>query len=86
MKARKTPRITLYSTHSCSHCRQLRAWLKQQGLAFREFDIQRNARAFKEFQRHGGRSVPLLVAGDQTIRGFDAKRLPAQLRKAGIPL
>lgn len=86
MNAGKTPRITLYSTRGCRHCRQLKAWLKQQGLPFREFDIQRNARAFKEFQRHGGRGVPLLVAGQQTIRGFDAKRLPAQLRKAGIEL
>ncbi len=82
----KTPRITLYSSHGCSHCRQLKAWLKQHGLPFREFDIQRNARAFKDFQRLGGRGVPLLLVGEQRIQGFNAKTLPARLRKAGVSL
>ncbi|WP_457672995.1 glutaredoxin family protein [Thiolapillus sp.] len=84
--ANKTPRITLYSTAGCAHCRQLKAWLKRHHLAFREFDIQRNARAFREFQRLGGRGVPLLLVGEQRIQGFDAKKLPARLRKAGVSL
>jgi hypothetical protein len=28
--------------------------------------------------------VPLLVAGDQRIQGFNANQLPSQLRKAGV--
>lgn len=49
-----------------------------------EFDVQRNPRAYKDFQRHGGRAVPLLVVGEQTIQGFNAKQLPSRLRKAGV--
>ncbi len=82
----KQPRITLYSTTSCGHCRQLKQWLKQHQIRFVEMDVQRNARAFKAYQRHGGRGVPLLLVGEHKIQGFNAKQFPAQLRKAGVNL
>ena len=81
----KAPRITLYSTSSCSHCRQLKQWLRQHRIPFREMDIQRNPRALREFQRHGGRGVPLLLVGDSAIRGFDRQKIARQLRSAGLP-
>ena len=80
----KVPRITLYSTRGCAHCRQLKQWLKQHQIPFRDMDIQRNPRAMREFQRHGGRGIPLLLVGDRTIQGFDPKRLTSELSKAGI--
>ena len=83
MKA-KQPRITLYRTSACSHCRQLKQWLQQRQIRFAEMDVQRNVRAFKDFQRHGGRGLPLLVAGGEKIQGFDPKTLPTRLRKAGL--
>ncbi|WP_456448835.1 glutaredoxin family protein [Thiolapillus sp.] len=82
----KQPRITLYSTSGCAHCRQLKQWLQQRRIGFQEMDVRHNARAFKDFQRQGGRAVPLLIVGGQKIQGFDPKRLPAQLRKAGVNL
>ncbi len=82
----KQPRITLYSTRGCAHCRQLKQWLQQRQIRFQEMDVQRNARALKDFQRQGGRAVPLLMVGGHKIQGFDPKRLPAQLRKAGVNL
>ncbi|WP_456405333.1 glutaredoxin family protein [Thiolapillus sp.] len=85
MKNRQ-PRITLYSTTGCAHCRQLKQWLQQRQIRFVEMDVQRNARAFKDFQRHGGRGVPLLLVGERKIQGFNAKQLPSQLRKAGVAL
>jgi len=71
----KPPRITLYSTAKCAHCRQLKQWLVQHKLRFQEFDIQRSQRAFKEFSRLGARGVPVLLVNGQRLDGFDAKRL-----------
>jgi glutaredoxin len=84
--AGKPPRVILYATRDCGHCRRLKAWLKQHRIPFREFDIQRNARAFREFQRHGGAGAPLLVVGDRVIRGFQPNHLAEQLRRAGVSL
>jgi len=80
----KQPRITLYSTPGCHHCRQLKQWLQQHQVRFMEMDIQRSGRAFKDFQRHGGRSVPLLLVGEEKIQGFDPKTLPARLHRVGV--
>jgi len=82
----KPPRITVYSSSGCSHCRQLKQWLQQHQIKFMEFDVQRNQRAFKDFQRLGGRGVPLLVVGERKIQGFNPKQLFSQLRKAGVKL
>jgi len=85
MKARQ-PRITLFTTSECNHCRQLKQWLKQHRIHFRELNLQRSARAMREFRHHGGRGLPLLLVGERAIRGFDPKRLTRELRKAGIDL
>ena len=69
------PRITLYSTSRCPNCRRLKQWLTQHRLRFQEFDIERNQRAFKEFQRLGCRGVPVLLVDRQQVNGFDPKRL-----------
>ncbi len=80
------PRITLYSTPGCPHCRNMRRWLRSRRIYFREEDISRNRRAFREFQELGGRGVPLLRVGDRNIRGFDPRRLEQQLRALGVIL
>ncbi len=72
---RKAPRITLYSTRRCSHCRQLKQWLTRHGHRFQEFDIESNPRALKAFQRLGARGVPMLLVGDERVDGFDPERL-----------
>ena len=51
-----------------------------------EMDVQRNRRAFRDFQHHGGRAVPLLLVGERKIQGFNPKQLPSQLRKAGVSI
>ncbi|MCB1775009.1 MAG: glutathione S-transferase N-terminal domain-containing protein [Gammaproteobacteria bacterium] len=76
-----TPRITLYSTGSCPHCRQARQYLQQKGVRFQELDVQRNPRAQKAFARLGARGVPVIMVGETRIDGFDRKRLDAALKR-----
>jgi glutaredoxin len=68
--SRRTKRVVLYSTASCSACRRAKAFLRGRGIAFREMDIDSNPRARKEHQRLGGRGVPLLLIGDERLDGF----------------
>lgn len=80
----RTPRITLYSTRQCPHCRQARQYLQQRGLPFQELDVQSNARAQKALQRLGARAVPVILIGDARVDGFDRARLDRLLVKAGV--
>ncbi|RBP49146.1 glutaredoxin family protein [Arenicella xantha] len=62
--------VVLYSTSWCGYCKQARRYLAANGIAYREYDIERNLVAKRQHQLAGGRGVPLLVRGDQTISGF----------------
>lgn len=70
-----SPRITLYTTSRCPNCNRLKQWLTQHKLRFQAFDIERNRRAQKEFQRLGGRGVPVMLVDGQRVDGFDPRRL-----------
>lgn len=76
----KVPRITLYTTRNCPHCRRAKQYLQQRGLRFQELDVEQNARAQKAFARLGARGVPVILVGDTRIDGFDRQRLEAVLR------
>lgn len=81
---KKLPRITLYSTRQCPHCRQAKAYLQKNKIPFAEFDVERNRRAFVEFQRAGGRSVPLITIGKKSLNGFQPGPLKKALKDAGF--
>ena len=76
----------MFTTTRCAHCHRLTAFLRQQGVRFSEQNIERNQRAFIEFQRQGGKGVPLVLIGRQKLNGFDPGRLKQALIKAGIDL
>ena len=71
----KAPRITLFATTRCPHCRRLAEWLKAQGLGYRELLVDRDLGARRRFDKLGGRAVPLLVVGDEVITRPDPRRL-----------
>jgi len=73
-------KITLYTTRQCAHCRQAKAFLQKHKVRFMEFDIERNQRAFKEFQRLGARGVPVIMVGSIKVDGFNPKKLEQILR------
>jgi glutaredoxin len=80
----RAPRLLLYSAPGCGHCRQLKAHLQRLKVPFQELDISRNRRAQSEFQRLGARGVPVLLAGEQRLDGYDPRRLDRLLRSLGI--
>jgi len=78
--AGKAPRITVYTTSQCTHCKQLKRWLQDQNFRFQEFDIQKNQRAFKEFSKLGARGVPVTLINGERIDDFDVKRFSKLLK------
>ena len=79
-----TPRVILYSTTHCGYCGQAKAFLRKHKIPFSEYDVERNRRAFTDFQRAGGRGVPLILIGKDKVPGFDPGKLSKALRKAGF--
>jgi glutaredoxin len=62
--------VKLYVTSWCGYCKKAKAYMAANGIRYQELDIERDPIAKSDFQRHRGRTVPLLVMGDKTLRGF----------------
>lgn len=56
--------------------------MQQNGIAFTEFNIQASPKARKQFDRLGGRGVPLITIGDEQLNGFTPKGFDQLLKRA----
>ncbi|HVH32926.1 MAG TPA: glutaredoxin family protein [Tahibacter sp.] len=84
--AHKTPAaaVTLYVMPQCGYCEKAREQLTRRGVTWQERDIVESAEAKREFDAKGGVGTPLIVIGDEIIKGFDAARLNAALDARGL--
>ena len=71
--------VTLYVTPWCAPCKRARAHLAQKGVDFREVDVEASEENGTEFREFGGKAVPLILVGEQRMRGFDAGSLDKML-------
>ena len=67
--------VTIYTTDWCGYCKKAKAYMKEQGIRYVEYDIEKDSAAHAEFKRRGGNGVPLIVFGDKSMSGFSADEL-----------
>lgn len=78
--------VTIYTTPSCPYCRQVKNYLQEQGVNFREYDVSQNREAAAEMVRLSGqRGVPVVVIDGEVILGFDQRRLSSILKGSKRP-
>ena len=74
------PQIVVYVTPWCPHCNNAKRWLDESGYDYVEYNVEADARARKELLQINGRgSVPTFKIGDETIVGFDKRRIVAAI-------
>ncbi len=72
-------KVVMYSTDWCGYCRKAKAFFRERGVAYVDFDIEKDEQARREFERLEGRGVPLIVIGGEVIRGYDEQAILAAL-------
>lgn len=79
-KKKKQPRVIVFSTPSCPHCRNAKRYLQQKGIRFTEVDVSRDAAAARDMQRISGQQgVPVITIGGRPIVGFDRQAIDRML-------
>jgi len=74
--AKKYPRVIVFSTPTCTFCRQAKSYLRQQGVRFRDVDVSRDAAAARDMQRRSGQQgVPVIDIGGKIVVGFDRPKV-----------
>lgn len=70
------PKIIIFSTPTCSWCRKIKDYLKQNGFSFKEIDVSRDSRALADMVRKTGQQgVPQTWINNQAVVGFDKAKL-----------
>jgi glutaredoxin-like YruB-family protein len=77
-------RPVIFSTSTCSWCRRAKRYFREQGVSFKEVNVERDPDAARDLVRKTGQSgVPVIKIGNAWIVGFDKERIDKELaRKA----
>jgi glutaredoxin-like YruB-family protein len=82
-KAISYPKIVLYSTPWCPHCREAREYLTGRDIPFVELDVESDEEALDRLvTKYETKRVPLIVIGDDeaVIKGFTPELFENALR------
>lgn len=78
--------VTIYTTEWCGVCKRAKAFFQQNGVPFREWDVEKTEYGALKFKQLGGSGVPVITVGPEKMMGFDAGRFMAlwqQSRESG---
>lgn len=70
-------RVLMYSAAWCGYCAKARAHFKTNNIPYLEHDIEKDAKAKQEYERFGGRGVPVIFIGQKRINGFNVASFSA---------
>ncbi len=72
----RQPRVIVFSTPTCPHCRTAKRYLRQRGIHFRDVDVSRDSRAAQDMMRRTGQQgVPQIEIGGRMVVGFDRAKI-----------
>jgi len=75
--------VIVFSTPTCSWCRKLKSFLKQNQVRFKDIDVSKDAAAMRDMVRKSGqRGVPQMWINNKPIVGFDEKKITKELKNA----
>lgn len=69
--ATSQPEVLLYATDWCGYCKATRQFFAENGIQYTEYDIEKSSVALSEHRKRGGNGVPLVVIGDDVIKGYN---------------
>jgi len=70
-QARAHAQVTLYSTRWCGYCKDFRRFLDREGVAYQEFDIDKDTQARQRYEGLGGRGIPMLDVNGVLLRQYE---------------
>ncbi|MDO9575585.1 MAG: glutaredoxin domain-containing protein [bacterium] len=80
MGEKQYPKVVVYSTATCPWCHRVKAYLKEQGVPFKDIMVDKDQNAAQEMVRITGQmGVPVIAIGNKPIIGFDKTKIDKAL-------
>ena len=80
---KRRPKVVVFSTPTCPHCRTAKRYLQQKGIRFTDVDVSQDERAARDMVRISGQQgVPVITVNGRPVVGFDRQKLDRMLEGA----
>lgn len=80
MSDKNTKKIEIFSTPTCHFCNLAKAWFKEKGLEYSEYDVAADIEKRKEMVEMTGQlGVPVIRIGEDVVIGFNPNKLDSIL-------
>jgi len=63
-------KVIIYTTSWCGYCKRAKKHFKDKGLRYTEMNIEKSRIAKMQFDKLGGKGVPVILVGDKRMSGF----------------
>jgi glutaredoxin len=73
--------VTIYTTEWCGVCQRSKAFFRQNGVPFHEWDVEKTDYGAAKFKQLGGSGVPVITVGTEKMMGFDANAFMSMWNK-----
>ena len=77
----KQKNVDVYITSWCPYCKKMLAFLNQNKIQYRSYDIEKDSSAYSVYKNLGGTGVPVLNIDGQVVRGCDTDEVMSILRQ-----
>lgn len=62
--------VIMYATKWCPYCKKARQYFKKNKIRYTEYDIEKDYRAKKRYDKMGASGVPVILVGKKRMNGF----------------
>jgi len=69
------PRIVMYGAAWCPHCKAAREYFLSEGISFKEWDVEQNAAAGRNYKVIQSSGYPLIYVGYRRFEGLNKKEV-----------
>lgn len=76
--------IVMFSLSTCPHCRDARAYLNRNGVAFQEYQIDKSKVAYEIYSKLKENIVPVILTSKHKMLGFSPDGMTKLLQVDGI--
>ena len=67
--------VVLYATQWCGYCQKARELMAKHNIVYFEYDIEKSSEGRAQYDRLGGKGVPVLLIGEEVVMGYNASKI-----------
>jgi glutaredoxin len=67
--------VILYATEWCGYCKKARELLAKHNISYYEYDIEKSSEGRVQYDRLGGKGVPMLLIDGEVIKGYNPLKI-----------